>query len=290
MNTINTIHDRNQGNWLRKICVYYSVPNAYSLDIAEGCPLACIYCILQTYLSHNSIRVFVNFSEQLESIHGTISSHKDNLFISTGILADSLLINSIFPYIDGIMYLAKKNPHALFELRSKIADTSAVPRNKMNLENVIMSWSMNPQYLIDQTEGGVASMEERVKAAVRVCASGYNVGFHLDPIIYYPHWQIDYTELLEYIFGTVPRKHIKYISLGTLRFPGTFKELLLTRYRHHWIFKDEFIPIYKDTYSYLRTTRKTIYRTLITVLKEIYHFTGKILIMESDSAFDKLLL
>ena len=257
----------NKGNWLRAICNYFSLPHAYSLEIAEGCSLKCIYCILKTYLSHNSIRISGNFFDQLESIHAAISSHKDPLFISTGILTDSLLIQSIFPYFEGIAYLARKNPNALFEFRSKIADLSFLDKNHQHGGNIIFSWSMSPQYIIDQTEAGVASMEKRIGAAMHACAYGYKIGFHLDPIINYPQWKNKYCELLEYIFDSIAPTHIQYFSLGTLRFPGHFRSFMHERYPHHWVFQDEFVPVYKDTYSYLRATRKTIYGELIDVLK-----------------------
>jgi DNA repair photolyase len=279
----------NKGKWLRSVCNYFSLPNAYSLEIAEGCPYACMYCILQAYLSHRALKVFVNFIEELDSINNAIESCGSNAFISTGITADSLLVNSLFPYCEGIIYIAKKNPHAVIELRSKTAKLDLVPPNHLNLDNLIISWTMSSPYIISQTEKGVASFEQRLQAAVQACRLGSRVGFHFDPLIVYSRVRSDYDNLLQRLFACIPHQHIAYLSLGALRFPEKFLTVIQQRHRRHWIFKEEFVPVYKETYSYLRPLRKALYAMLIQQMRQEHHYAGRILIMESDHAFARLL-
>ena len=71
------------------------------------------------------------------------------------------------------------------------------------------------------SEHRTAPLQSRIHAARRVLDAGYQVGFHLDPLIAYPDAEQDYLELLENVFDVVPSKAITFFSIGGLRMtPG----------------------------------------------------------------------
>ena len=52
--------------------------------------------------------------------------------------------------------------------------------------NVIVSWSINPDAVIEREEHGTASLTARFGAAEKCLARGYPIAFHIDPMIWHP--------------------------------------------------------------------------------------------------------
>ncbi|HBF32920.1 TPA: hypothetical protein DDW35_00005, partial [Candidatus Sumerlaeota bacterium] len=87
--------------------------------------------------------------------------------------------------------------------------------------HAVVSWSLNPQSVIECYEAGAASLEDRLKAAERVAAEGYPIRFRIDPGILIPDWRKHYADLADAIFnyGLQPEN----ITLGMLRLlPGHY--------------------------------------------------------------------
>ena len=78
-----------------------------------------------------------------------------------------------------------------------------------------VSWSLNPQSVIDRYEQGASRLEERLGAAKRVSDAGYPIRFRIDPGILEEGWEREYASLVEAIwdYGLQPEN----ITLGTLR-------------------------------------------------------------------------
>ena len=68
----------------------------------------------------------------------------------------------------------------------------------------IISWSVNPEGIVEQEEHKTARLKERLEAAGKASAAGYKVAFHFDPMINYPDWKKGYQELVEQILDAVP--------------------------------------------------------------------------------------
>src|SRR4029450_5221847 len=80
-------------------------------------------------------------------------------------------------------------------------------------ERVVVSWSMNPQQVIDLDEHGTASLSERLLAARRCQNAGYRLGFHFDPIVEYLNWESDYEEMLDQTFSTVDWRRMRAFGM-----------------------------------------------------------------------------
>ena len=130
-----------------------------------------------------------------------------------------------------------EHPNATLELKTKSKNIE----NLLNLEHkghTVVSWSVNPQELIDIFEPGTASLEERISAAKRVAEADYRLAFHLDPLIYHENWKKNYFDLIDMIFQNIPSDKVSWISTGTFRYTPALKEYIqksfheekLTRY------------------------------------------------------------
>ena len=136
-------------------------------------------------------------------------------------------------------------------------------------KNVIISWSLNPQVIIEQEEKGTPNLEQRLEAA-RLCAKkGYKIGIHLDPIIIFPDWERSYHNMIKRIFEVLSPKQIEWISLGSFRFRKSLKKIINERHKNTRLFTGEHIASKDGKHRYLRSLRNGAYKNLRQLLKSI---------------------
>ena len=66
-------------------------------------------------------------------------------------------------------------------------------------EHTRFRFSINTQHVIKRYEHGTPSAEERLEAAKKVAAAGYPLGFIIAPIIIYPGWEQDHSQLMKHL-------------------------------------------------------------------------------------------
>ena len=73
---------------------------------------------------------------------------------------------------------------------------------------------------IKQTEEyRTAPIEERIAAARLAAQRGFKVGFHFDPLIYYPGWEQGYERVVELLQKEVPATSIAWIKRRSFLVP-----------------------------------------------------------------------
>src|SRR5262252_6740104 len=170
--------------------------NYFVINFASNCPMDCSYCYLQEYLADNpDLKIFSNVDDLLSEADELLSKHRRFFFrIGTGEITDSLVLD---------------------------------PKDR-----VVVSWSMNPQLVIDRDEHGTASLSERLLAARRCQNAGYRLGFHFDPIVEYLNWESDYEDMLDQTFSSVDWRRIAWLSMGVLRDTPSLKRIIRGRFPH----------------------------------------------------------
>ena len=151
----------------------------------------------------------------------------------------------------------------------------------------LISWSLNPDTVIEKEEHKTARLQERLNAAKIASESGYKIAFHFDPLIYYSGWEKGYQDLVDQIFDTIPQNRISWISLGTLRYISSLKSIVETRFPNSNVFLGEFIKGKDGKMRYLKKIRQLLYRN---VQQKIYKLAPKIptyLCMEKSSVWEK---
>lgn len=234
----------------------------WTIDLDLNCPFDCSYCILQDYLDGQPLTVAVN-REQLGSELEEFFKQRPSAItrIGTGELADSLALDELTE--NSVFLIERFRDRAGFwlELKSKAGLPPALLRVRP-ADNVVLSWSLNPQAVIASEEKGTAGLEERLRAASRAVSHGYRVGFHFDPILHYPGWRLDYERVVESIFRLVPVEAIAWVSLGSLRFPPGLLPLARRRFPQSRIYEHEFTRSAEGKYRYPRPLRQWLYNQL----------------------------
>jgi spore photoproduct lyase len=269
----NLILTRFKGSFLKKcpgispgmVCCNYYVVNLF-----KNCIYDCSYCFLQDFLKNNPLLVsYVNIEDLLEELDRTFAANPDQLFrVGTGEIADSLALDEVIPYSQQLIPFFNQKENAVLELKTK----SNCVKNLLNQEstkNVIVSWSLNPQTIIQQEEKGTPNLEQRLEAA-RLCAiKGYKIGIHLDPIIIFPDWERAYHGMIKRIFEVLCPTQIEWISLGSFRYRKSLKKIINERHKNTRLFISEHIASKDGKHRYLRSLRNEAYKNLRQLLKSI---------------------
>ncbi|NPA82420.1 MAG: hypothetical protein GXO31_07400 [Epsilonproteobacteria bacterium] len=188
--------------------------NLLTLDAVESCGFDCSYCSIQSFYNEDKIVFDKNFKENLQKIK---LDPNEIYHIGTGQSSDSLMWGNREGILDALFEFARKNENVILELKSKSDNISYFLENDVP-RNIICTWSLNPQTVIDHEEHLTASLENRLKAAKKLHDKGVLVGFHFHPMIYYEGWQEGYKDICDRLLRDFDPKNVVMVSIGTLTF------------------------------------------------------------------------
>lgn len=264
------------------VCCQYFV-----INLGIGCLYDCHYCYLQNFMNQPLITVFGNINQILDEIYKKIYKKNFHFRIGTGEYSDSLALDPIFEISPILIEFFSKLENATLELKTK----SNCVEHLLNLDHkrkTVISWSMNPQNIIEEIEPGTASLEERLIAAKKAEEAGYKIGFHLDPMIYEPNWEENYKNLLDRIFDTIDLNSIAWISLGTFRYSSGQKEVMQKRFPFDNLTKAEMVVGSDGKYRYYKQIRYEMYSKIKEYIQKKDPKLFFYLCMETQYMWDKV--
>ncbi len=282
---------RHKGDFLKKcpgsdgqVCCNYFVVN-----FASNCPMDCSYCYLQEYLAHNpDLKVFSNVEDLLDEAAALLGKHRRYFFrIGTGEITDSLALDPYIGFSREVIPFFAAQPNVLLELKTK----SDCVEDLLGLdpkERIVVSWSMNPQGIIERDEAGTASLDERLRAARRCQEAGYRLGFHFDPMIEYPGWEKDYEELVEKIFASVDGRRIAWLSMGVMRNTPGLKRAMRDRFPATRLLSGEQVPCPDGKLRYFQPLRIEMYRKMLGWIRRASPTAFVYLCMESKEVWQQV--
>lgn len=282
---------RHKGDFLKKcpgsdgqVCCNYFV-----INFASHCPMDCTYCYLQDYLADNpALKVFSNIDDLLRESRELLSRHRTSFFrIGTGEITDSLALDSLIGFAAETVPFFAEQKNVLLELKTKSDCVDGLlgldPKDR-----VVVSWSMNPQRVIDADESLTASFEERLNAAVRCQEAGYKLGFHFDPMVEYPGWEADYRAMVESIFTRIDAKRVAWLSMGVVRMTPSLKSIVRQRFPETRILSGEQILCPDGKMRYFQPMRVRMYRKMLEWIREASPVVFVYLCMETRAVWDQV--
>jgi spore photoproduct lyase len=185
---------------------------------AYNCIYECQYCYLQGYFNTPDLVLFVNHEEIIQEMKKLIELPENKgAWFHAGEYSDSLNLSHITKELGLYFDFFRENPDFKLELRTK----------SVNLKELI---KLNPapnifvSFTLSSTQGGKAfdykcpSVPARIKAIKKLVDHGYNIGIHLDPIIFHEDFLEEYSLLLQDLAQVLPNKSVGYMSIGVVRF------------------------------------------------------------------------
>lgn len=188
--------------------------NLQTLDVVDNCGFECSYCSIQSFFPNNTIFYEDKLSEKLKRL---VIDPEKIYHIGTGQSSDSMLWGNKSGVLDELIKFAKDHPNVILEMKTKSKNISYFLNNEIP-KNVICTWSLNPDTIIENEEHHTASLNERIQSANKLAAKGILVGFHLHPIIYYDSYEKDYQNLANKLISIFKPEEVALVSMGTLTF------------------------------------------------------------------------
>ncbi|QOP42717.1 hypothetical protein FJR45_01610 [Sulfurimonas sediminis] len=188
--------------------------NLLTLDAVESCGFDCSYCSIQSFYNQNTITFDSSFADKLLNLQ--LDPNK-TYHIGTGQASDSLMFGNREGVLDALFTFAKKNPNVILEFKTKSDNIKYLLENEVP-KNILCTWSLNTQTIIDNEEHLTASLAKRIAAARKMANKGVKVGFHFHPIVEYEGYLDEYQEVYEELILKFSPQEVALVSFGTLTF------------------------------------------------------------------------
>ena len=188
--------------------------NLLTLDAVESCGFDCSYCSIQSFYNQNTITFDSTFAQKLKNLQ--LDKNK-TYHIGTGQASDSLMFGNREGVLDALFSFAKENPNVILEFKTKSDNIKYILENDVP-KNILCTWSLNTQTIIENEEHLSASLQKRINAARKVADKGVKVGFHFHPIVEYENYLHEYKEVYEKLLQTFTPQEVALVSFGTLTF------------------------------------------------------------------------
>jgi len=255
-------------------------------NLGFGCIYECIYCYLQDYANGSGIILPANLDDFFDKFN---YRKKAGMRLGTGEFLDSLALDRITGYSIPIIKFFSAQKGVIFEFKTKGVEIGNILKTN-HAGNIVVSWSLNPQSIIDENEYFTPSLNERLSAAAKCIKAGYRVGFHLDPIIYFNGWENEYKSLVENLFDRINFKRVAWISMGTFRFSRNLKQIIEKRFPENKILNEELVLGYDAKLRYSPSVRFEVYKTIKDMLFKKSPKLNLYLCMEDSSIWNELRL
>ncbi len=188
--------------------------NLQTLDSVISCGHDCSYCSIQSFYTGGKVQFDTQLKEKLDEL--TFDPEK-RYHIGTGQSSDSLMWGNREGNLEHLVNFARKHPNLILEFKTKSKNITWLLENDIP-KNIICTWSLNPQEVVDNEEHLTASLVERLEAAQQMAAKGVLVGFHLHPMVHYEGWKEGYSEMISMVMERFTPEQVVTISFGTLTF------------------------------------------------------------------------
>ena len=204
--------------------------NYYVLNLGSQCNFDCSYCYLQSYLNQAPVQVFANIDQALNELREMAQQHGHLPYrVGTGEITDSLSLDPLTEHSKKLIDFFSMHPKWTLEFKTKsnfVEQFLDCP----HAGNVVVSWSINPESVVQSEEHGTASLAARLLAAEKCVQKGFPVAFHLDPMFWFKGWEEQYQDLVQQICRRFHPEQVSVISLGSLRIQPEQRHLMRQRF------------------------------------------------------------
>jgi len=188
--------------------------NLMTLDAVESCGFDCSYCSIQSFYNQNKVGIDKNFKEKIQNLN---LDPNETYHIGTGQSSDSLMWGNRDGILDILFEFAYNNQNVILEFKTKSNNIQYFLENDVP-KNIICTWSLNTQTIVDNEEHLTASLDERINSARKLANKGVLVGFHFHPIVQYKNYLAEYKLVYDRLQDEFSTDEVVLVSMGTLTF------------------------------------------------------------------------
>lgn len=244
--------------------------NYFVLNLGLQCNMDCSYCYLQSFINTPYSIIYSNIDQALQELESLYQEHQESpMRIGTGEVIDSLSLDPLTLYSKKLIQFFKNKPKWRLEFKTK----SAFVDQFLDCEhsgNIIASWSINPQAIVSSEEHLTASLSERLNAAKKCLDKGFQIAFHIDPMIWHPEWKQNYSSLVKDLGKIFSPTDMPYISVGALRFQPEQKDFMRERFgMESWVNRAETFKSAGGKMRYDQRLREEMFKFILGEFKAL---------------------
>ena len=237
-----------------RLCCGYVI-----VDTVSNCNYDCTYCYLQSYVNTPYLTVYANVERLFEEIAAFLRARPHQLVrMGSGEFSDSLSLDPLTGFSGLLVPFIRQFPNVLFELKTK-SDLIEGLLDEEPWGRVMVSWSINPQAVVQREEHKTAPLPARLRAARRCLEAGYKIGLHFDPLLHFPGWEDVYEPFVEQVFQAIDPQDVTTLSMGSLRFAPDLKDVVRARFPKSRLMTAELFPSEDGKIRYFRPLRADMY-------------------------------
>lgn len=243
-------------------------PDAYGLGKekhyyfvhAYNCIYECQYCYLQGYFNTPDIVLYVNHDEIINEMQKLINQDQDSWF-HAGEYSDSLALSHMTNEWSAYWELFRKNKQAKLELRTKSVNTQVIEKLEP-LSNIYISFSLAGHEEGKQFDYKTPSMKARLKAIEKLAKKGFQIGIHLDPIVYSENIFKHYEQIIKELKEVLSEDQLGYVSIGVVRFTKPVYKEVEKNYPRSKLLAQDFVKSFDGKVRYNHPMRMWILNTV----------------------------
>ena len=211
--------------------------NLKTIDAVTNCGFGCSYCTIQTFYGER-VSVDAELGAKLRRLRLDPARFHH---VGTGQSSDSLLWGNTGGMLDDLMAFAADNRNVLLELKTKSANVTYFLDRPIP-PNVVCSWSLNTDAIVENEEHFTAPLARRLAAARRVADRGIGVSFHFHPLVYYDRWRPDYLGVADRVMSLFAPQEVQFISFGSVTFIKPVMKQIRSRGEPTRILQTDLVP------------------------------------------------
>ncbi len=223
---------------------------------AYNCVYECEYCYLQGYFDTPDLVVFLNHEDIIFEMEEILKA-EPNAWFHAGEFSDSLALSHLTGELALYFDFFERHPQAFLELRTKSVNIKALKVLKP-LKNVVVSFSLSPDYMACRIDLKTPSLKSRLKAMEELQTSGFSLAIHLDPIVAVEDFEIHYEELFNQLSQRNLLVDLVYVSIGVVRFTGDVMNEVKRNYPLSIIHAQNFLKAEDNKIKYPAPYRKHV--------------------------------
>jgi spore photoproduct lyase len=269
------------------LCAAYSERTVccglHTIDAVRGCPFGCSYCTIQTFYGETA-----ELESDLIGRLAELELDPQRLYhIGTGQSSDSLVWGNRGGLLDALLDFAHRHPNVLLELKTKSDNVRDLCSRRLP-ENVICSWSLNTETVIENEEHGTATLERRLRAARAVADLGRRVAFHFHPMVFYRDWRRDYGTIAERLLAAFEPQEVGFVSMGSVTFIRPVVQEIRRRGGETKILQMELTPDPHGKLTYPDEVKLDLFGHLYASLRPWHQEVFFYLCMETDEIWRRV--
>jgi spore photoproduct lyase len=196
------------------VCQSFGNEYFYYTSCVMNCVYDCEYCYLKGMYPSGNIVIFVNLEDIFQEVEQILKKHPVYLCVSYD--TDLMAVEDITGFVGEWMEFAANHENLRIEVRTKCGRKDLWEQWQAK-ENVIFSFTISPEMVVEKYEHRTSSLSERLKCARAAMEKGFPTRLCFDPMIYCPNWRTEYETMMDRVEDTIDIKNLYDVSVGSFR-------------------------------------------------------------------------